>query len=439
MLINVKINPICLISLYILVIFSRNGINCLENGLARTPPMGWLSWERFRCQTDCKKYPNDCINEHLIKSMADRMAADGYSKAGYEYVIIDDCWLAKERGKDGNLRADPLRFPSGIKALADYVHSKGLKFGIYEDIGPLTCAGYPGSEHHLQMDTALMAAWGVDYLKFDACYYPPEQYKFGYPPMAFYLNMTGRPILFSCEYPLYQRAVATPNYTLVAAASNLARNYDDIDDSWDSVVDVMAFYAKNEGAFAESAKPGFFNDPDMLVVGNFGLSPDQERVQMAMWCVLAAPLLMSADLRNIRNYSKDVMLNSMAISVNQDALGAQGKRVNVIGKVEIWMKPIKPKGSYAITFVNLNNATPQLVTVTLESAAKLHNYWGEKIETESESLNIKKPKDPKVLKGYNMTEVFDKKYEGFFEAKQGFSMMVNPNGVYFAVAIAVYA
>ena len=194
--------------------------------------MGWLSWERFRCNLDCENFPDDCISEHLYKSMADHISTDGYLDAGYEYVIVDDCWLEKMRDDKGRLQADRQRFPNGMKALADYVHSKGLKFGIYEDFGTKTCAGYPGSEYYMQLDAQTFADWGVDYLKLDGCFNVPKMFQLGYPPMAFYIHMTGRPMLLSCEYPTYELAATIrPNYTGIAEACNLARNTKDIQDS----------------------------------------------------------------------------------------------------------------------------------------------------------------------------------------------------------------
>ncbi|XP_022236557.1 alpha-N-acetylgalactosaminidase-like, partial [Limulus polyphemus] len=179
----------------------------LDNGLALTPPMGWLSWERFMCNVDCDHDPENCISERLYKDMADRIAHDGFKELGYEYINIDDCWMAKLRNAEGQLVADPKRFPSGIKALADYVHSKGLKLGIYQDCGILTCAGYPGSAFHFEIDAQTFADWGVDMLKLDGCYALPMLMDSIYPRMTKALNKTERPIVFSCEWPDYQRGV----------------------------------------------------------------------------------------------------------------------------------------------------------------------------------------------------------------------------------------
>jgi len=176
----------------------------LENGLATTPPMGWLAWERFRCNTDCANDPHNCISERLFRQMADLIVSDGYRDAGYSYINVDDCWLSHKRDRHGRLQADAQRFPSGMKSLADYVHSKGLKFGIYEDYGNFTCAGYPGILGHLETDANTFADWDVDYVKLDGCYSLPTDMDRGYPDFGYYLNKTGRPMLYSCSWPVYQ-------------------------------------------------------------------------------------------------------------------------------------------------------------------------------------------------------------------------------------------
>lgn len=376
--------------------------------------MGWLSWQRFRCNTDCINDPDNCISERLLMKMADIMASEGYRDAGYQYVNVDDCWPSHQRAANGRLQPDPDRFPSGIKALADYIHSKGLKFGIYEDVGTKTCAGYPGSLYYMQLDAQTFADWHVDYLKFDGCNLDPATYSDEYPPMAFFLNMTGRPIALSCEYALYQRGSGIkPNYAGQARACNVARNFDDIDDSWDSVKSVLDFVGKDEGNFSSSAGPGFFNDPDMLVIGNFGLSYDQERVQMAIWSILAAPLFMSVDLRAIRAESKALLLNRGAIAVNQDPLGIQGRRIIKQDNIEIWTKPITPTGSVAFALLNLNTATPTRVSVVLSDLGLLNGS------------------------GYNVTEVFDGTYIGLFKPSAKLTVSVNPSGVFFGKATVV--
>lgn len=316
----------------------------LNNGLARTPPMGWLAWERFRCNIDCKNDPKNCISEQLFMDMADRLVEDGYLDAGYEYVNIDDCWSSKKRDAQGRLQSDPDRFPHGIKALADYMHKKGLKLGIYADYGNLTCGGYPGSLGHLETDAQTFADWGVDMLKMDGCYADPKDMNKGYPQMTRYLNATGRPILFSCSWPDYQRASGIPiDYNLVAENCNIWRNYDDIQDSWDSVLGIIDYYAKTQDTLAPVQGPGNFNDPDMIIVGDFGLSYEQSKAQMALWTIFAAPLLMSNDLRTISPQFRELLLNKEVININQDTSGHFGKRVLQDPKinVEIWTRQLQ--------------------------------------------------------------------------------------------------
>ncbi|KAJ8718023.1 hypothetical protein PYW07_005953 [Mythimna separata] len=384
----------------------------LDNGLALTPPMGWLTWERFRCITDCKKYPNECISENLIKRTADRMVSDGYLDAGYEYLGIDDCWLEKTRGPDGRMVPDKERFPSGMKAIADYIHGKGLKFGMYEDYGNLTCAGYPGVLGNERLDIQTFVDWDIDYLKLDGCYIEPKEMDAGYPSFGKLLNETGRSILYSCSWPAYQEdakmlpdygSIAEhcnmwrnwddiedswasltkimdwfgdnqerlakhagpghwndpdmPDYGSIAEHCNMWRNWDDIEDSWASLTKIMDWFGDNQERLAKHAGPGHWNDPDMLLIGNFGLTVDQARVQMAVWSILAAPLLMSVDLDTIKPEFKAILLNKDIIAVNQDPLGQQGLRVwkktdrGARQRLEIWNRKLQD-GSSALAFVS---------------------------------------------------------------------------------------
>ncbi|KAF6026996.1 NAGA [Bugula neritina] len=319
----------------------------LDNGLARTPPMGWMAWERFRCNVNCKDDPDNCISENLIKQMADRMAADGFKDAGYEYVSIDDCWFASERDSNGRLQPDSTRFPSGMKALGDYIHKLGLKFGIYEDIGTKTCAGYPGSYNHIELDAQTFADWGVDMLKLDGCYANASYYAYGYPAMAKALNKTGRPIMYSCSWPAY---ISNPPYDVIAEHCNIWRNYGDIQDNWDSVSSIINHYGDNADKFAEVAAPGQFNDPDELIIGDFGLTYDQWRAQMALWAIFAAPLIMSVDLRNMDSEAAKILLNKNVIAVNQDPLGKQGVRIYKDTSIQTFRRELKD-GNMAVAIL----------------------------------------------------------------------------------------
>ncbi|NXS50575.1 AGAL galactosidase, partial [Balaeniceps rex] len=350
----------------------------LDNGLARTPPMGWLHWERFLCGTDCATDPRRCVSERLFVEMADVMAAEGWRDAGYEFVCIDDCWMAPTRDEHGRLQADPKRFPSGIRKLADYVHSKGLKLGIYSDVGNKTCAGFPGSYNHYDLDAQTFASWGVDLLKFDGCNSDTlELLAEGYRRMSLALNRTGRSIVYSCEWPFYLRPVQQPNYTEIKQYCNHWRNFFDVYDSWSSIKSILDWTALHQDSIVKIAGPGGWNDPDMatlpgifvflsqLVIGNFGLSWDQAVTQMAMWAIMAAPLFMSNDLRHISPEAKWLLQNKEVIAINQDPLGKQGYQIIKDKNFELWERPLSG-GAYAMAVLNRQEiGGPQNFTFSL--------------------------------------------------------------------------
>eukprot|EP01137_Pigoraptor_chileana_P021820 Opistho-2@86001 len=303
----------------------------LTNGLARTPQMGFNTWNHFACG----------INEQLIRDTADVIVSSGLRDAGYNYVNLDDCWQIS-RDANNVIQADTTAFPSGMKALADYIHSKGLKFGLYSDAGYKTCAGRPGSLGYEDIDAQTYASWGVDYLKYDNCNddkTPPEK---RYPVMRDALNKTGRPIFFSmCEWGVDDPAKWS------AAVGNSWRTTGDIEDTWAS----MTSRADANNEWADYAGPGAWNDPDMLEVGNGGMTTNEYRTHFSLWCLMKSPLLIGCDLRNMSVDTKAILLNKEAIAVNQDALGKQGKKVRVVGDLEIWAGPLAD-GSYAVTLVN---------------------------------------------------------------------------------------
>lgn len=314
--------------------------NALDNGLARTPPMGWLQWERFRCITDCETYPNDCVSEKLFRRTADRLVSDGYLKAGYRSVNIDDCWPEMERDSSGNLVPDKKRFPSGMDKLSDYIHGKGLELGIYTDFGTKTCGGYPASIFHMEKDTKLFAKWNIDMIKVDGCYSCGSMYPEGYKAFGWYMNQTARPMLYSCSWPAYLEDKGKP-YKDIAKHCNIWRNWADVQDSWDSVLSIINYNAKYQDEIVPYVGPGNFNDIDMLIIGNFGLSKDQSKTQMAIWSILAAPLYISADLDKMEEWQKEILLNEEIIAVNQDKLGIMGKQVYKAGNgQQTWLKPL---------------------------------------------------------------------------------------------------
>lgn len=381
----------------------------LDNGMARTPPMGWLAWERFRCNTDCKEDPEFCISERLFRWMGDMMVVGDYLSAGYEYLILDDCWLDHSRAANGTLIPDPERFPSGIPALADYIHKLGLKFGIYEDYGNFTCGGYPGILGYLEQDARTFADWGVDYVKLDGCYSEPDTMDAGYPEFGGHLNSTGRSMVYSCSWPAYQMD-RQPDYQSIANHCNLWRNFDDIADSWESVLSIIDYYGDDTHSFQQHAGPGHWNDPDMLIIGNFGLSLDQAKAQMGIWAMLAAPLIMSADLRTIRPEFKDILLNREVIKIDQDPLGIQATRVARIKDIDVFTRPIMPlyksKTSVAVAFLNRwTEGTPLKVKFELHGLGLDHSD------------------------GYDVTEVFTGKNMGIFKPWDTFHGEVNPTGI----------
>ena len=348
-------------------------------------------------------------SEHLIKSMADRLVNDGYLAAGYEYIIVDDCWLSMSRDSQNRLQPDPKRFPSGIRALADYVHSLGLKFGIYEDYGTKTCGGYPGSIDHLELDAKTFAEWTVDYLKLDGCYADIKSMEDGYPLMGKYLNETGRPIVYSCSWPAYLlNTEIKPNYPKISQYCNLWRNFDDIDDSWNSVYGIVQWYVGNHDAMQPVHAPGSWNDPDMLIIGNYGMSLGQSRAQMALWSIMAAPLIMSNDLRSIRPEFAEILKNKNMILINQDKLGKMGKRIIKKDSIEIWAKDLE---SNKTAFVFLNTApygTPNSVKVSLADLTLTQ------------------------FSSYNFYESFSGDSIGEHKNTDIFSVMVDPSGSVFA-------
>ncbi|MGC1686665.1 MAG: glycoside hydrolase family 27 protein [Candidatus Acidiferrales bacterium] len=317
-----------------------------DNIIAQTPPMGWNSWNRFACD----------VSESLIKSITDAMVSSGLKDAGYQYVVIDDCWQIK-RDAAGNIVADPDRFPSGIKSLADYVHLKGLKFGIYSDAGTNTCAGRPGSRGHEYQDALQYAAWGVDYLKYDWCNTGTEDAEAAYKTMSDALKSTGRPIVFSlCEWGEHKPWLWGKDI------GNLWRTTGDITDCWDCKKDGSSGWLLNldqQVGLESYAGPGHWNDPDMLEVGNGGMTANEYRSHFSFWCLLAAPLIAGNDVRNMAPEISEILTNKEVIAVDQDPLGMEGRRVWKNGDVEAWAKQMKD-GSRAVILFNRGKSDAEI-------------------------------------------------------------------------------
>jgi alpha-galactosidase len=315
--------------------------------LALTPPMGWNSWNKFACN----------VSEELLRQTTDAMVKSGMKDAGYQYVVIDDCWLVS-RDKDGNPVPDAQRFPSGMKALGDYIHSLGLKFGIYSDAGIHTCEGRPGARGYEFQDARQYAAWGVDYLKLDWCSTSTQDGPSSYALMRQALDATGRPIVFSmCEW-----GTNKPWLWGEKVGGNLWRTTDDIADKFvngnkkgGGMLNVLDLQVGLEGY----AGPGHWNDPDMLEVGNGGMTNTEYRSHFSLWSILAAPLLAGNDLRSMTPEIRDILANKEVIAVDQDALGSQGKRVVKNGDLEVWVKQLKD-GSRAVVLFNRGGAQQEI-------------------------------------------------------------------------------
>jgi alpha-galactosidase len=314
-------------------------------GLAATPPMGWNSWNRFGCD----------VNEELVRETADAMVASGMRDAGYLYVNIDDCWQG-ERDDLGFIRPDPKRFPSGMKALADYVHSRGLKLGIYSDAGSKSCAGQPGSRGREYQDALTFSRWGIDYLKYDWCDTQGLNAEAAYTTMRDALVAAGRPVVFSiCEW-----GDSAP-WTWGREIGHLWRTTGDIHPCWDCEIGhgnwsswgILRILDKQE-RLRVHAGPGHWNDPDMLEVGN-GMTESEDRAHFSMWAMLAAPLIAGNDLRTMAEATARILTNAEVIAIDQDRLGVQGFRYIAEDGIEIWFKPLAGE-NWAMCVLNRGSA-----------------------------------------------------------------------------------
>lgn len=336
------------------------------DSLAQTPPMGWNSWNKFGCD----------VSEKLMKEMADVMVESGMKDAGYEYIVIDDCW---QIGRDslGNIIPDPERFPNGVKALADYIHSKGLKLGIYSCAGSYTCQGRPGSRGYQFQDARQYAAWGIDYLKYDWCSNEGQNARAAYQTMSDAIKLSGRPIVFSiCEWG------ENEPWKWGKGIGHMWRVTPDIRDCYQckfdwggvgvlDIIDIMADLYPYAG-------PGHWNDAEMLEVGNGGMNKEEYKTHFSMWCMLATPLMAGNDLRKMDADTKEILTNKEVIAVNQDKLGEQARRFMDMGEKEIWAKPLA-NGELAVCFLNRT-----------ESVWKLDYDWHKQTIYFADEVNIHK-------------------------------------------------
>jgi len=365
----------------------------LDNGLAKTPPMGWNSWNKYAC---------DGLNEAVVRATADAIADNGMKDAGYQYVVIDDCWQVS-RDANGNIVADPSKFPSGIKALADYIHSKGLKFGIYTDAGTLTCQKRPGSMGHEYQDAKQYADWGVDYVKEDWCNtLPGQNTEASYTLFRNALAATGRPIVFSiCEWG------STKPWLWAGPVGNLWRSTPDIQDCWDCkrswggnglvwIIDQMNGIESYSG-------PEHWNDPDMLEVGNGGMTTTEYRAHFSMWALFSAPLMVGTDVSNMSADTREILLNRAVIAVDQDPLGQQGRRVKKDGDFEVWSKQLAD-GGRAVVLLN-RSAAPATIEAAWTDigypaslAATVRDLWsGKEVTGQKGSYSAQVPSHGAVM------------------------------------------
>jgi alpha-galactosidase len=352
----------------------------VANGLALTPPMGWNDWNAYGCN----------VSETLVKQTADKIVSSGLAAAGYQYVNIDDCWMQRSRDSAGNLQPDLTKFPDGISGTAAYVHSKGLKLGIYEDAGTATCAGYPGSLGHETQDARSFAAWGVDYLKYDNCNNngssTTQQYIDRYSAMRDALAATGRPIVYSiCEW-----GVNSP-WTWAANVGNLWRTTGDIGPNFASMLSIF----HTNVALASSAGPGHWNDPDMLEVGN-GMSATEDRAEFSLWAQMAAPLLAGNNLVTANSTTLSILGNRAVIAVDQDSLGKQGTMVSSTGGRDVLAKPLA-NGDVSVVLFN-ESASTQTISTTVAAIGKtgassygLNDLWANTTSSTTAAISASVP------------------------------------------------
>eukprot|EP01100_Stratorugosa_tubuloviscum_P003332 TRINITY_DN1801_c1_g1_i3.p1 TRINITY_DN1801_c1_g1~~TRINITY_DN1801_c1_g1_i3.p1 ORF type:complete len:353 (-),score=165.89 TRINITY_DN1801_c1_g1_i3:106-1164(-) len=352
--------------------------------------MGWNSWNHFGCS----------INEQLIKETADAIVQTGLGAAGYRYINLDDCWQIS-RSENGTIIADSQNFPSGIAALADYIHSRGLLFGLYSDAGEKTCQGRPGSLGYEQIDAQTYASWNVDYLKYDNCYnnnIPPKQ---RYPPMRDALNSTGRPIFYSlCEWGEDDPA------TWAGDVGNSWRTTGDISDNWNSMLSII----KENDKWWKYAGPGGWNDPDMLEVGNGGMTQTEYRSHFSLWAISKAPLIIGCDVTNISKYSLSILSAKEVIAINQDSLGIQGHIVNQTTNYQVWTGPLT------------NNTVAMLLFNPSSKSTSITAWWND--------LGIDSTKP------YYVRDVWQQENIGAFTGS--FSTKVDSHDVFMAVLTPVY-
>ncbi len=362
----------------------------LDNGLARTPPMGFNNWNTTGCRA--------VFNESMIKSIADIFVSRGLRDVGYQYVNIDDCWALPQRNAQGNLVADPARFPSGMKALGDYIHARGLKFGIYTSAGTKTCntAGFPGALGHEQQDANLFASFGVDYLKYDNCNNQGVDAVQRYTAMRDALANTGRPITYSITE--WGRTGPPKVWEWGKGVGNLWRTTGDIADNWASMIGK----AQLNRTLPQWAGPGHWNDPDMLEIGNGGMTATEYRTHFSLWAIMAAPLLIGSDLRNVNEDTFTILKNTDVIAIDQDRLGRQATVISNSGGHVVYSK-VLANGDRAVALSNETTATATFGTTTAaiglggSPSYTLKDLWSKATRTTTGAISASVPGHATVL------------------------------------------
>jgi len=347
--------------------------------LAPTPPMGWNSWNTF--QTN--------ISEQLVKGIADVMVSSGMKDAGYTYLVLDDGWMAMERDpKTGDLVPDPKKFPNGLKPVIDYVHSKGLKFGLYNCAGTKTCAGYPGTRGYEYQDARFYASLGTDYLKFDWCNTEGINAKEAYTTMSKALKTAGRPIVFSlCEWGNNQPWLwAEPVGQLWRTTGDITAQFDGIKSYGNWHANGVMTIVDMQDSLRKYAGPNHWNDPDMLEVGN-GLTPAQNRSHFSLWAMLAAPLIAGNDLTKMSAETKSVLTNKDVIAINQDLLGIQGFRYSNKDSIQTWFKPLT-NNEWAVCFVNRSSVAKQL-DFNWQNESVIDNLYNKSLDAKSTTYRLR--------------------------------------------------
>lgn len=392
-------------TLLLLLFLSSLNISAQKfEGLALTPQMGWNSWNKF----------GTGINEQMVKEMADALISTGLKDAGYNHILLDDGWMDMERDAQGNLVPHPEKFPNGIKVVADYVHSKGLKFGLYNCAGSKTCAGYPGSRGHEYQDALKYAEWGVDYLKYDWCSTGKLNAEEAYTTMRDAIYAAGRPILLSiCEW-----GTDAP-WKWAQSVGHSWRTTGDIYNCFSCKHDHGGYYSwgalnilnmRNQDELRKAAGPDHWNDMDMLEVGNGGLTLDEERTHFALWAILNSPLLLGNDLRNMSPQTLDILTNKEIIAINQDSLGIQGFKYKKEGTVEIWVKPMV-NNEWAICFFN-RSQQPTEFTFNWEGTTIKDNVFDREITFNRDNI-------------YKLRDLYQQKVIG--NTKKALKQKLEPN------------